>query len=116
MANPTAAAGRPATQPSYTDRTQFDGAIFDLDGTLADTLEDLASAMNRVHASQQLPVHCLAWYGQTIGNGIRRLVSDAPLAEKRTDEAITACFAQMIADYAEHCLVKTHCTTASPTS
>ena len=34
---------------------EFDAVIFDLDGTLADTLTDIAAAMNRVLRSRDLP-------------------------------------------------------------
>ena len=85
----------------------FDGVIFDLDGTLVDTLEDLADAMNRVLSGERAPVHSYATYKLLIGKGIRDLVGQALPPAKRTDETIDRCFALMIADYAEHCLVKT---------
>ena len=85
----------------------FDGAIFDLDGTLADTLEDLADALNRVLVIQGLPAHDEAWYKRMIGHGIRRLVSDALPPSARTDQTIAMCYEAMIADYGEHSLVKT---------
>ena len=87
---------------------RFDGALFDLDGTLADTLEDLADAMNRVLGGEGLPEHSYAEYQRMIGHGIHRLVS-AALPEGRRDEpTMDRCFAQMMADYGEHSLVKTH--------
>ena len=86
----------------------FDGVIFDLDGTLADTLDDIADAMNRVLGGRRLPVHSCASYRLMIGKGLRDLVSQALPAEMRTDETIAACLEQLIADYREHCLVKTH--------
>jgi phosphoglycolate phosphatase len=87
---------------------QFDGVIFDLDGTLANTLEDLADAMNRVLAERRLPVHGYGWYREAIGNGIRRLVGDALPPGKRTEATTSACFAAMMAEYGARCLVKTH--------
>jgi len=84
-----------------------DGVIFDLDGTLVDTLEDLADAMNRVLCAEQAPVHSYATYKLLIGKGIRNLVGQALPAEKRGDETIARCHEAMIADYGEHCLVKT---------
>ena len=38
----------------------FDGVIFDLDGTLVDTLEDIADAMDRVLALEGAPGHTYA--------------------------------------------------------
>lgn len=85
----------------------FDGAIFDLDGTLVDTLDDLADAMNRVLEGEQAPGHSRATYKLLIGKGIRNLVGQALPPEKRSEETITRCYEAMIADYGEHCLVKT---------
>ena len=87
---------------------EFDGAIFDLDGTLADTLEDIADAMNRVLDGRRLPVHSCASYKLMIGKWLRNLVSQTLPAETRTEETIAACLDQLIADYREHCLDKTH--------
>ena len=86
---------------------KYDAVIFDLDGTLVDTLEDLADAMNRVLSCERAPVLSYATYKLLIGKGIRDLVGQALPPGRRTDETIDRCFALMIADYAEHCLVKT---------
>ena len=89
------------------DGTIFDGIIFDLDGTLVDTLADLADAMNRVLNGERAPVHSNATYKLLIGKGIRNLVGEALPPEKRSAETIARCYERMIADYGEHCLVKT---------
>ena len=86
---------------------RFAGVIFDLDGTLADTREDLADAMNRVLAAEGLPVHDYAAFGAMIGAGVRNLVTEALPVERRTDETVARCTAAMMADYGRHCLVKT---------
>lgn len=45
-------------------------AIFDLDGTLADTLEDIATAMNRVLSDLGLPTHAPEAYKDFVGAGV----------------------------------------------
>ena len=87
---------------------RFDGILFDLDGTLADTLEDLADAMNRVLRGEGLPEHGYAECRRMIGYGIRQLVSAALPAERRDAPTVDRCFALMMADYSQHSLVKTH--------
>jgi phosphoglycolate phosphatase len=87
---------------------RFDGVLFDLDGTLADTLEDLADAMNRVLRGEGLPEHSYAEYQRMIGHGIHELVRAALPADRRDEATVTRCFALMMADYGEHSLVKTH--------
>jgi phosphoglycolate phosphatase len=86
---------------------QFDAAIFDLDGTLADTLEDLADATNRLLIAERLPTHGYAWYRQAIGNGVRQLITIAVPPEKQTEDTITTYVGRMMADYDEHCLERT---------
>ena len=51
--------------------------IFDLDGTLLDTLEDIGRACNAVLASHGHPAHPLAAYRRMVGNGFGRLVRSA---------------------------------------
>ena len=87
---------------------RLDGILFDLDGTLADTLEDLADAMDRVLRGAGLPGHGYAEYRRMVGHGIRQLVSAALPADRRDDPTVDACFAQMMADYGAHSLIKTH--------
>ena len=87
---------------------ELDAAIFDLDGTLADTLDDIGDAMNRVLRGRALPVHSRASYRLMIGQGLRNLVGEALPPEMRTEAAIAAGLGQMTAEYREHCLDKTH--------
>ena len=51
--------------------------LFDLDGTLLDTLDDLAEAANRVLDQAGLPTHAHSAYRQFIGDGSRMLVTRA---------------------------------------
>ncbi len=53
---------------------RYKAVLFDLDGTLLDTLEDLANAGNRVLAAQALPFHAIEAYRYFVGNGITTLV------------------------------------------
>ena len=48
--------------------------LFDMDGTLLDTLEDLKQALNHALACNGLPERTLSETRRFIGNGIRRLV------------------------------------------
>lgn len=57
--------------------------IFDLDGTLIDSLPGIASSLNHALASHQLPLHSLAAVRGFIGNGARVLV------ERATPQAVS---------------------------
>jgi phosphoglycolate phosphatase len=85
----------------------FDGVIFDLDGTLVDTLEDIADAMDRVLAQEGVRGHSYAEYRYLIGHGIRNLVTESLPAELRSEERVARCYERMIEDYGRHSLVKT---------
>jgi len=86
---------------------EFDGVIFDLDGTLVDTLEDIGDAMDRVLAREGAPGHTYEEYRYLIGHGIRNLVTEALPAELRSDERVARCYERMIEDYGCNSLVKT---------
>jgi phosphoglycolate phosphatase len=55
----------------------FDAALFDLDGTLADTLADIAAAMNAVLTARDLPTHDHAAYRSMVGEGVAVLAARA---------------------------------------
>lgn len=60
--------------------------IFDLDGTLLNTIGDLADAVDYVMRSRNLPEHTNAEYRQMVGGGIKRLVERALPAELAANE------------------------------
>lgn len=60
--------------------------IFDLDGTLVDSLADLGESMNAVLERLSLPIHPIAAYRRFVGDGIRNLVLRA-LPDGARDEA-----------------------------
>lgn len=60
-------------------------AIFDLDGTLADTLYDLADAVNHGLTQLGFPVHPYESYKSFVGNGVKKLCYRA-LLENKKDE------------------------------
>ena len=65
--------------------------IFDLDGTLLDTLDDIADAVNQVLADRGHPPHDREAYRWFIGDGSRILVSRALPEDRRGDEDVTNC-------------------------
>ena len=86
---------------------RFDAVIFDLDGTLVDTLEDIGDAMNRVLAAEGAPPHAYEDYRYLIGHGLWNLAEQALPAERRDEATVTRCYERMIADYSLHSLVRT---------
>ncbi|HET7838948.1 MAG TPA: HAD family hydrolase [Rectinemataceae bacterium] len=81
--------------------------IFDLDGTLADTLEDLARAVNGALGRRGFPLHPLDAYRRMVGDGFRLLVTRALPEDQRLPDRIEELRAEASADYEEHCLVST---------
>lgn len=76
--------------------------IFDLDGTLADSLGDIAAAMNRTLERHGFPVHPPEAYMTFVGEGVRKLVERAlpPDAAALREEILQV----YQADYADHLL------------
>ena len=62
--------------------------IFDLDGTLLDTLDDLSAAVNHAMQKRGFPQHTREEYRMMVGHGARNLMSQAVPAEHRDDEAL----------------------------
>jgi len=85
----------------------YRAVIFDLDGTLLDTLEDLSDSVNRVLAARGLPTHTLDEYRYFIGEGTVMLITRALPKDKRNDETIRACLEEYREDYGRNWKVKT---------
>ena len=62
--------------------------IFDLDGTLLDTLDDLSVAVNYAMLQRGFPLHTREEYRMMVGHGARNLMMKAVPAEHRKDEAM----------------------------
>ena len=76
--------------------------LFDLDGTLLDTLADIGSSANRVLESRGFPPHPLERYRQFIGEGVARLFQQALPPPAVTPEEIAGCVAGFHEVYGEH--------------
>ena len=77
--------------------------IFDLDGTLLDTLEDLTDATNAALAAFGYPRRSLEEVRQFVGNGAARLIALA-VPEGADPEPVLAYFREY---YDAHCRIKT---------
>lgn len=77
-------------------------AIFDLDGTLLDTIADLAAATNFALAHYGLPTHKEEEYKFFVGNGINKMFERALPEDKRNEEYITKLRSQFVPYYDVH--------------
>lgn len=83
-------------------------AIFDLDGTLLDTIGDLAEACNYMLSLRGLDLHTCEEYAKMVGNGILNLVKRALPKELRTDEYVVAAREDFLDYYTAHIDRHTH--------
>lgn len=86
----------------------YKGVIFDLDGTLADTLADIADSMNYVLSANGFPAHPVTAYKEMVGKGLDNLVLQALPPKDRHPATLSKCLPEMISYYYDNCLVKTH--------
>ena len=77
----------------------YQAVIFDLDGTLLDTLDDLAASANRALKANGFPPHPHDAYRWFIGDGSAVLIERALPPEKRSPDIIAACLASLLDDY-----------------
>lgn len=85
---------------------RYELVIFDLDGTILDTLEDLTDSMNHALEKYGYPSRTIEEIRSFVGNGLMMLVCRAIAPE--TDEAmIQTVFTELKSYYKEHCADKT---------
>ena len=85
----------------------FKAIIFDLDGTLLNSLEDIADSMNMVLEKAGFPPHPVEAYKYFIGDGIDVLVKRALPQENRSQTVIEKCLAAMHKVYSQNWAAKT---------
>jgi len=86
---------------------QFDAILFDLDGTLLDTLDDLAESCNSALRQLGCPEHPRQAYKYFIGDGVENLVRRA-LPQDRCDASTLArCAELMRVEYSQRWAEKT---------
>ena len=79
----------------------FKAVIFDLDGTLLDTLQDLFNTLNAVLARRGYPTHTLDECRYLVGHGMRELVRKGIPEEARNEEIIDILLKDLMVEYAD---------------
>lgn len=84
-------------------KSHYSLVLFDLDGTLLDTLDDLAEAVNHALAVRGLPQHDREGVRLRIGHGVRNLMRQALPDALREDEVLVdTCLADFRSYYTAH--------------
>ena len=82
--------------------------IFDLDGTLINTISDLGQACNHALAACGYPTHKIEDYPRLVGNGINKLIERALPEEHRQEETVLQVREYFVPYYDEHNCDLTH--------
>lgn len=82
--------------------------IFDLDGTLINTIDDLGQACNHALAACGFPMHKIEDYPRLVGNGINKLIERALPEEDRNEETVLRLREYFVPYYDAHNCDLTH--------
>lgn len=85
----------------------YKAVLFDLDGTLLDTLEDLADSMNAVLSRLDAPQHSVPAYRYFVGDGVLELCRRVLPADRRDEATVKAAAAAMGDEYGKRWAEKT---------
>jgi phosphoglycolate phosphatase len=80
---------------------KFDAVICDLDGTLLDTLADIATAANAALKALSFPEHALDDWRSFVGEGVARLFEKALPADQKTEAVVSRCINEFQRAYAQ---------------
>jgi len=82
-------------------KVKYRGVIFDLDGTLVDTIEDIAVSMNRALKLRGFPEIPAEAYKEKVGSGVRNIAFLSLPADARDEETVIQVAADSARFYAE---------------
>ncbi|MFW5757228.1 MAG: HAD family hydrolase [Bacteroidota bacterium] len=85
----------------------YKGVIFDLDGTLLNTLDDLSESANKVLKKHHLMQHSREDFKRFIGSGARKLIESMLPEDKREDSFIDQLLLEFKTEYGMNCDNKT---------
>ena len=88
-------------------KLKYPGIIFDLDGTLLDTLEDLADSMNQVLTDLGFLTHTLGTYKTFVGEGMEALIRRALPVDQLRPELLDQCLGAFREEYSHRWETKT---------
>ncbi|MDF2516529.1 MAG: phosphoglycolate phosphatase [Sphingobacterium sp.] len=81
--------------------------IFDLDGTLLDTLQDLGDSCNAILQQYGYPTHPLSAYKKFVGNGVQKLIERALPEHARSTEIIATLLTAFKTNYEQQTISHT---------
>ncbi|WP_455381974.1 HAD family hydrolase [Salinispira pacifica] len=88
--------------------TEFRAVLYDLDGTLLDTIGDISAAANSVLRRHGYPTHDPEEYRTLVGWGLAELMRRCIPEEELTQQLLDSCTAEFKAEYAAHPVARTH--------
>jgi phosphoglycolate phosphatase len=80
----------------------YKAVLFDMDGTLLNTLTDIGESANRVMTAKGFPPHPIDDYRYFVGEGARKLMTDVLPDGEKSMENINECLKAFETDYAIH--------------
>lgn len=86
---------------------KYDICVFDLDGTLIDSLADLADSCNEALSVNGMPAHDTDRYKTFVGSGIKNLIKRSLLDKACDDVLVQKVYDSFNDIYHRNCLVKT---------
>lgn len=87
------------TERSTFDKERIRGVVFDLDGTLLNTLEDLSDAVNYTLQTEGFPTKTMGEIRDIVGHGMYRLIKDA-LPEESDEATVNRLYENFLSAYA----------------
>lgn len=85
---------------------KYELLIFDLDGTILNTLEDLADSVNYVLKENNMPIRTISEVKNFVGNGIHKLIERA-VPENTQTGVVEKIYEEFKVYYGIHCADKT---------